>query len=276
MRHVLAAAVLVSVLVVGVAAAATPAVRLVAMPSELTAMRPWVATLAVDGSSARPTLVARGPSVRSFATARRGQGRWRARVVLPAGRWRLEARLSGRTHRLGSITVSARAPDRVARPFGLALRDGALYVADRDANRVLRVGLATRAVSIVGPAQEPVAVDLDSSGVVHAVSGWDIVRFESGGSVRVAGNGTRGLGGNGGLAARAQLGGAGGFGFDAAGRLYVAEYDDGVRVVDPDGVIRTLARDLGARTISRSRPTGRSMSSRATGIVSPGSRATAG
>ena len=246
MRHVLAAAVLVSVTVVCVAGAAAPAVRLASVPPGLTALRPWTATLVVQGSSARPTLVARGHRVRSFATVRAGQGRWRARVVLAAGRWRLEARLGGRTHRLGSVTVSARVPDRVSRPFGLALRDGALYVADRDANRVLRVGLASRAVSIVGAAREPVAVDLDAAGVVHAVSGWDIVRFDSGGSARVAGNGTRGLEGNGGLATRAQLGGAGGFGFDAAGRLYVAEYDDGVRVVDPDGVIGTLARDLGA------------------------------
>ena len=246
MRHALAAVVLVSIAVVCVAGAATPAVRLAAVPPGLTALRPWTATLVVHGSSARPTLVARGSMVRSFATVRTGQRRWRARVVLPAGRWRLEARLGGRIHRLGSVTVSARVPDRVARPFGLGLRGGALYVADRDANRVLRVGLASREVTTVGIAREPVAVDLDSAGAVHAVSGWDIVRFEGGSSVRVAGNGTRGLGGNGGPATRAQLGGPGGFGFDAAGRLYVSEYDDGVRVVDPDGTIRTLARDLGA------------------------------
>ncbi len=87
---------------------------------------------------------------------------------------------------------------------------------------------------------------VDPRGRVHAVSGWDIVRFDGGTAVRVAGNGTRGLGGNGGAATSAQLGGAGGLGFDAAGRLYVAEYDDGVRVVEPAGTIRTLARDLGA------------------------------
>jgi sugar lactone lactonase YvrE len=246
MRHALAAAALACATVVCVAGAATPTVRLEAAPPELTAQRPWVATLVVRGSSARPTLVARGARVRSFATTRVARGRWRARVVLPAGRWQLEARLGRRTYRLRSLTVSAGVPDRIARPFGLALRDGALYVADRDANRVLRVALASRAVSIVGPAQEPVAVDLDPAGVVHAVSGWDIVRFESGSGVRVAGNGTRGLGGNGGPATRAQLGGPGGFGFDSAGRLYVSEYDDGVRVVDPDGTIGTLARDLGA------------------------------
>ena len=71
------------------------------------------------------------------------------------------------------------------------------------------------------------------------------MRFE-GQAERVAGNGTRGLGGNGGPASAAQLGGAGGLGFDAAGRLYVAEYDDGVRVVERDGTIRTLAGSLGA------------------------------
>jgi hypothetical protein len=143
-------------------------------------------------------------------------------------------------------TAAAPTPDRVTLPFGLALRGGALYVADRDAGRVLRVALATRRVSVVGRAREPVAVELDRRGVVHAVSGWGIVRFAGGRTVRVAGDGTRGLGGNGGPAARAQLGGPGGFGFDAAGRLYVAEYDDGIRVVEPDGTIRTLAGGLGA------------------------------
>ncbi len=246
MRHALAAAVLVAISATCVAGAATPAVRLAAVPPGLSALRPWTATLLVQGSSARPTLVARGTRVRSFATVRAGTGRWRARVALPAGRWRLEARLGGRTHRLRGVTVSARVPDRVARPWGLALHDGSLYVADRDANRVLRVALASRAVTVVGSAQEPVAVDVDPAGAVHAVSGWDIVRFEGGSSVRVAGNGTRGLGGNGGPATRAQLGGPGGFGFDAAGRLYISEYDDGVRVVAPDGTIGTLVRDLGA------------------------------
>jgi serine/threonine-protein kinase len=57
----------------------------------------------------------------------------------------------------------------------------------------------------------------------------------------VAGNGTRGLAGDGGPATAAQLGGHGDFGFDAAGNLYISEYDNGVRIVRPDGRIDTLA-----------------------------------
>ena len=246
MRHALAAAVLVAVSAACVAGAATPTVRLAGVAAEPTAQRPWTATLVVAGSTARPTLVARGAGVRAFATARVRDGRWRARVVLPAGRWRLEARLAGRTYRLRTLVVSRPTPDVLTRPYALAVQGGALLVADRDGGRVVRVDLRTRAVTTVGRAREPVGVAVDPNGVVHAVSGWDIVRFEAGTAVRVAGNGTRGLAGNGGEATAAQLGGAGGLGFDAAGRLYVAEYDDGVRVVEPDGTIRTLARDLGA------------------------------
>jgi len=246
MRHALVAAVLVAVSTACVAGAATPTVRLTGLPAEPTAQRPWTATLVVAGSTARPTLVARGAAVRSFATTRVQAGRWRARVVLPAGRWRLEARLGGRTHLLRALVVSRRPPDVLTRPYALAVRGGALFVADRDGGRVVRVDLRTRAVTTVGSAREPVGVAVDPRGGVHAVSGWDIVRFEGGKAVRVAGDGTRGLGGNGGPATAAQLGGAGGLGFDAEGRLYVAEYDDGVRVVEPDGKIRTLARDLGA------------------------------
>ncbi len=246
MRHALAAAVLVAVSAACVAGAASPTVRLVSVPAEPTAQRPWTATLVVAGSAARPTLVARGPAVRTFATSRVRDGRWRARVVLPAGRWQLEAQLVGRTHRLRTLVVNRRAPDLFTRPYALALRGDALFVADRDGGRVVRVDIRTRAATTVGRAREPVGVAVDPNGGVHAVSGWDIVRFEAGTAVRVAGNGTRGLSGNGGAATAAQLGGAGGLGFDAAGRLYVAEYDDGVRVVEPDGTIRTLARDLGA------------------------------
>ena len=246
MRYALAAAVLVAVSAVCVAGAATPSVRLMGVPAEPTAQRPWTATLVVAASAARPTLVARGAGVRTFASTRVRAGRWRARVVLPAGQWRLEARLAGRTHRLRTLVVSRPPPDVLTRPYALAARGGALLVADRDGGRVVRVEIRTRAVTTVGTAREPVGVAVDPRGVVHAVSGWDIVRFDDGKAARVAGNGIRGLGGNGGPATSAQLGGASGFEFDAAGRLYVAEYDDGVRVVEPVGTIRTLVRDLGA------------------------------
>jgi hypothetical protein len=145
-----------------------------------------------------------------------------------------------------SVAGAATPPDVLTRPYSLAVQGGSLFVADRDGGRVVRVDIRTRAVKTVGRAREPVGLAVDPRGVVHAVSGWNIVRFARGNAVRVAGNGTRGLGGNGGPATDAQLGGAGGLGFDAAGRLYIAEYDDGVRVVEPDGTIRTLASDLGA------------------------------
>jgi streptogramin lyase len=146
----------------------------------------------------------------------------------------------------GAAATAAPAPDVVTRPYALALQGGALVVADRDRGRVVRVDLRSRRVRTLGRAREPVGVAVDPKGVVHAVSGWTVVSFAGGKARRVAGDGTRGLGGNGGPATAAQLGGAGGLGFDAAGRLYIAEYDDGVRVVEPDGTIRTLATSLGA------------------------------
>jgi sugar lactone lactonase YvrE len=246
MRLALVLTVLAAVSAACVAGAATPTVRLTGVPAEPLARTPWTATLVVAGTAGRPALVARGTTVRTFPTARVRAGRWRARVVLPAGRWLLEARLDGRTHRLRALVVERRPPDVLTRPYALALRGGALYVADRDAGRVVRVDLRTRASSTVGRAREPVGVAVGPGDAVHAVSGWDVVRFADGSAVRVAGNGARGLGGNGGPATAAQLGGAGGLGFDAGGRLYVAEYDDGVRVVEAEGTIRTLARDLGA------------------------------
>ena len=91
MRHALAAAVLVAVSAACVAGAATPTVRLTGVPAEPTAQRPWTATLVVAGSTARPTLVARGAAVRTFATvsgARRALACARRAARPAGGAWR--------------------------------------------------------------------------------------------------------------------------------------------------------------------------------------------
>jgi sugar lactone lactonase YvrE len=61
----------------------------------------------------------------------------------------------------------------------------------------------------------------------------------------VAGNGTAGLSGDGGPAANAQLNGPDGLAIDAAGNLFIAEYNNfRVRKVSPDGMIATVAGSL--------------------------------
>ena len=92
-------------------------------------------------------------------------------------------------------------------PSGLAIENGNLYIADTGNNRVRRV---------------------DASGVITTV----------------AGNGTAGYGGDGGVAAAGELSGPTGLAFDGSGNLYIADTGNNrVRKVDSAGVITTVAGD---------------------------------
>ena len=97
---------------------------------------------------------------------------------------------------------------QLASPAGVAL-DGAgnLYIADRSNNRIRKV---------------------DAAGMITTV----------------AGDGTRGYGGDGGAAVAAQLASPGGVTLDDAGNLYIADlFNHRIRKVDAAGVISTVAGD---------------------------------
>jgi sugar lactone lactonase YvrE len=118
-----------------------------------------------------------------------------------------------------------------------------LVVPDLDGTAFYEVSVRTRAKRLVGTGfQHPAFLNFGPGGYLYVADEGRIYRFEPDGQkTPVAGNGTRGLAGDGGLATAAQLGGHGDFAFDAAGNLYISEYDNGVRIVTPDGRIDTLA-----------------------------------
>ena len=234
--------------------AAAPGGRIVArlQPGEVadTANRPWTATLVVrDGKrafSGRVGLVVTGEAGRRTISARRTNraGRYRARIVFPAGgEWVVSARAGGRTFRLLRVDVKGTGP-RISRPHGFELAEehGDLLVPDMAGTGFFEVSLRTRAKTLVGRGfDHPMFLNFGPGGFLYVADEGRIWRFEpDGGKTPIAGNGTRGLAGDGGSATSAQLGGHGDFAFDAAGNLYIAEYDNGVRVVTPDGRIDTL------------------------------------
>jgi len=138
---------------------------------------------------------------------------------------------------------------------------GDVFVSQRDNDVVRRVDHSTQIITtFAGTGQEcghsgdggqaaaatmcsPNAVALDSAGDLFlADSTFQIVRkIDTGGVITtVAGNGTRGFGGDGGPATSAQLNGPAGFAVDAAGDLFISDsFNHRVRKVDPGGTITT-------------------------------------
>jgi DNA-binding beta-propeller fold protein YncE len=216
-----------------------------------TAARPWSAVVSVrDGRrpfSGPVALVIDGELGRRTVRTRRTRraGHYRARIVFPGGGlWRLSVRAGRRTIRLISVDIRGTGP-RIRRPHGFELHEehGTLVVPDRDGSAFYEVNLRTRAKTLVGrDFDHPAFLNNGPGGFLYVADEGRIWRFEPDGSkTPIAGNGTRGLAGDGGPATAAKLGGHGDFAFDAAGNLYISEYDNGVRLVTPDGRIDTLA-----------------------------------
>lgn len=215
-----------------------------------TANQAWTATAVVrDGKrafSGRVIFSIAGETGRRAIPARRTRrpGRYSARIVFPAGgQWSVSLRAGRRTIRLLRVDVKGTGP-RISRPHGFELAEehGDLLVPDMDGTGFYEVSLRTRAKTLVGAGFEhPMFLNFGPGGFLYVADEGRIWRFEPDGSkTPIAGNGTRGLAGDGGPATSAQLGGHGDFAFDAAGNLYISEYDNGVRVVTPDGRIDTL------------------------------------
>ncbi|WP_313347950.1 NHL repeat-containing protein [Stenotrophomonas sp.] len=147
---------------------------------------------------------------------------------------------------------------RFADPYGLAVDgQGVLYVADAgDNNRIRRVYPDGRVDTLAGqgegwrdgPALQaqfntPSAIAIDAAGTVFvADTGNHVIRrIGTDGTVStIAGDGSAGFAD--GPAAQARFNGPMGVAVDAGGRVFVADtWNDRIRVIDPDGQVRTLA-----------------------------------
>jgi len=150
----------------------------------------------------------------------------------------------------------------LSEPTGVALgRDGSLYIADFGLHRVRRVGLDGIITTVAGgwgntelgdggPATEAlllyptgVAVGPDGSLYISQPEENRVRRVGTDGIITtVAGNGTYGYGGDGGLAVQAQLNYPSGVAVGPDGGIYIADNDNHrIRRVGPDGIITTVA-----------------------------------
>jgi len=151
---------------------------------------------------------------------------------------------------------------RVNTPEGVAVdADGNLYIADTHNHRIRKVD-SSGAITVIagtgmhgfagdgGPAVQarlslPRSVAVDSAGNLYIADHQNhrIRRVDPSGNISTfAGTGERGFRGDGGPAVQAQLSFPRGVALDAAGNLYIADYENfRIRKVDPSGAISTLA-----------------------------------
>ena len=134
-------------------------------------------------------------------------------------------------------------PVRVAEPGPLALAPvGALLVGDRRLNRVVRIDVRTKRRRVVATGlRDIVELSYDDMGRLYVGASSRIYRIERGRKVVVAGTGRREHTGDGGPATAASLSGPVGFEVDHDERIVIAEYDNWIRAVEPDGTIGTIA-----------------------------------
>ncbi|MCP4695062.1 MAG: hypothetical protein GY859_43950, partial [Desulfobacterales bacterium] len=147
-------------------------------------------------------------------------------------------------------------------PFGVAVdAEGCVYIADYTSHCVFKVdadGVINRAAGTGaigysgdgGPAVDatlryPYAVAVDAGGAIYIVDYYShcVRKVDAEGIITtVAGNGTKGYGGDGGPAIEAMLNMPTGVAVDAWGAIYIADrYNNRIRKVDAGGVITTVA-----------------------------------
>jgi len=158
----------------------------------------------------------------------------------------------------GGLREGAGAHARFADPYGVAVNaQGVVYVADAgDNNRVRRVWPDGRVDTLAGHGEgwidgpaalaqfhTPSQLVVDAAGTVYvADTGNHVIRriVRDGTVSTLAGDGQPGFAD--GPAAQARFNGPMGVAVDTQGRVYVADtWNDRIRVIEPDGQVRTLA-----------------------------------
>ena len=158
----------------------------------------------------------------------------------------------------GMIATVAGSGGELAAPNGVAIDGDAIVIADSGHNQIDRVEASGRLTVIAGTGSngyagdgsaataallaDPFGVAVDAAGAIYVADrSNDRIRRIAGGLITtVAGTGVLGFSGDGGSATAAQIFDPYSVAVDAAGTIYIAEFDNRVRAVSPAAVITTV------------------------------------
>ncbi|MFN6963151.1 MAG: hypothetical protein ACK4S4_05220 [Pyrinomonadaceae bacterium] len=144
---------------------------------------------------------------------------------------------------LGSTTTLAGFKREFGEPFGIAYRDGEIFVSDGERGRVVKIDRDGAMQTLAEDLRTPSAIALYQNGdLVVAETGAHCIRkISADGSMTVVAGVPGVRGAYDGPASEARFNGPIGVAADAEGRVFVADtYNDRIRVID-GGVVRTLA-----------------------------------
>jgi sugar lactone lactonase YvrE len=136
----------------------------------------------------------------------------------------------------------------VRNPSGIAVDTaGNLFISEPNVNKIRKVAAGTGVISTFATPTGPVGVDTDSAGNVYVAtgSGHTVLRYPAAGgaATTIAGTGTAGSSGDGGLATSAKVNNPYGVSLDASDNVYISDTSNHkVRMVSAGtGIISTIA-----------------------------------
>jgi len=242
MRSLVASVIVVlAVAATAASAAAPPRVQPTLVPTEAVVGSPWRAVVSIS-RPARATLEARGSTtIRAGLVRIRKSTRYAATLRFPAaGTWNVSAIVGGRRTRLGPVTVAIPRDLLLVDPFTIAFESsGALLVGNLRQGTLVRLSPGARAVTVADRMIGHLTVS--PQGTVYALGDQALFRLDGQALVRVAGTGEFIHAGDGGPALSASFAGTTGAAVDAAGNVYVGEYEGWIRKIAPDGTVSTIA-----------------------------------
>jgi hypothetical protein len=242
MRFAFVLAFAITITTTAAAGAAPPRVHPVSIPRTATVGTPWRAVVSMHPPG-KATLVARGPetTVRTQFMRTAKTGVFAATLRFPStGRFALSTTIGTRSSSLGSVRVELRRDPLLLDPFTIAVeREGTLLVGQLRRGTLVRLSPGGRAATVVNRTIGNLTVS--PRGDVYALADEALFRLDGGSLIRIAGTDGSAHAGDGGPALAASFAGVTSAAVDAAGNVYVAEYESWIRKVATDGTITTIA-----------------------------------